>query len=93
MRSISRTTICPPEPAPTTSVSRPLRRRAARDGRSATSRPTIRAPNASRRQIRKSITTTERGMSAENGCATVNTTMSTALATATARRIIGKSRR
>jgi hypothetical protein len=53
----------------------------------------MRAPNASRRQIRKSITTTERGMSAENGCATVNTTMSTALATATARRIIGKSRR
>jgi hypothetical protein len=87
----SRTTICPPEPAPITSTSC-LGTREPREGRSTISRTSSRAPAISISVSRKSVTSTVRGRVCGNGLATAKTTTRIALATATARKISRKSR-
>jgi hypothetical protein len=54
-------------------------------------RPAMRAPPTNRSVSMKSITATERGNESSNGCATVKTISSAALAAATARRISQRS--
>ena len=87
----SRTTIWPPEPAPTTSTSC-LGIRAEREGRSTIRRTARRAPAISIRVRRKSITAIERGRVWAKGRMTVKATTRIALATATARASSRKSR-
>ena len=87
----SRTTIWPPEPAPTTSASR-FGTRAEREGRSTIRRTARRAPATSIRVSRKSITATERGRLCGEGPRTVKATTRIALETVTARTIWRKSR-